>query len=186
MPDNETYMGAGSREDPTLNVRELLEDAITSLKELFQAEIRRVDERHNLLMLQMRELSTAEAKRIDAIRDVDATAVRLANDKAVEQATVLANQVATSAETLRALVATTAATVAANMQQQGMQLAARIEESAKNQNQRDEAILARIGVLEKAHNESQGRSGISVPLLLALVGILSGIIGFIINSFLGK
>lgn len=186
MPDDKIYMGDGNGKDPTLNVRELLDDAVASLKELFQSEIRRVDERHAVLTDQMRALSSAEAKRVDAIREVDATAVRIANDKAVEQASVLASAVATSAETLRGLVATNAAAVAENMRQQGEQLANRIEEMAKNQNQRDEAIIKRISDVEKVQNENQGRSGVSMPLLLALVGILCGIVGFIINSFLAK
>lgn len=74
MPDHETNMNTGNEKDPTINVRKLLEDAIGPLKDLFMSEIRRVDERHTLLTEQMRELSTAESKRLDSIREVDATA----------------------------------------------------------------------------------------------------------------
>ena len=179
-------MNTENGKDPTLNVRELLDDAVISLKELFRSEIRRVDDRHDALIKQMQERMVAESKRLDAIREVDATAVRVANEKTIETAATLANQVSTSAETLRALVAANATTVALNMQQQGAQLAARIEEVTKNQNQRDEAIIGRISALEKAQNESQGRSGVSMPLLMALVGVLCGIVGFIVNSFLGR
>lgn len=184
MPENETLQNGGINKDPTFNVRELLDDAVASLKGLFQSEIRRVDERHIQLTEQMRALQLAEAKRVDAIREVDATAVRVASDKSQEQAIVLANQVATSAETLRQLVAANAATVALNMQQQGLQLAARIEEGQKNQNQRDEAIIARIAALEKSQNENSGKSSLSTPLMMMIAGLVCGIIVFIVESLI--
>lgn len=184
MPENETYMGAGNGKDPTLNVRELLETAVASLKDLFQAEIRRVDERHETLTIQMQERMIAEAKRLDAIREVDATAIRVANDKTIETAATLAGTVSTSAETLRALVAANADTVATNMRQQGEQLAARIEEGQKNQDRRDDAIIGRLSVVEKVQNETMGKSSLSTPLLMMIAGVIAGVIVFIVEQLI--
>ena len=80
----------------------------------------------------------AEAKRIDAIRAVDVNAVSVANERATAQAAVLANQVALSAETLRALVASTASTQATQLNQLTAQL------------------IDRISLLEKSQYENKG------------------------------
>jgi hypothetical protein len=75
------------------------------------------------------QLRVAEAKRIDAIRLVDTTAVAVQNERAVATATTLAKtvqdsaqvlsvQVTKSADDLRTLVATTAAESSRSLQQQ--------------------------------------------------------------------
>src|SRR5664280_1729624 len=110
--------------DPTPNVLRLVESAV----ELFRSEIKRIDERWDIYDNHLKERALAEAKRLDAVREVDATAVRVANDRAIEQASALADQVSTSAEVQRALVAATAAAVAANLQQAAKQLADRLDE----------------------------------------------------------
>lgn len=201
--------GMNNRSDPTQNTLRLIDVTVTGLTEWFKAETRRVDERFAMFSERMKDMSVAESKRLDSIREVDAQAVRVASDRAIEQAAVLANQVATSAETLRGLVATTATTVAINMQQQGSQLADRIEEGQKNQNQRDDMALARIAALEKAQNEgagragmtvampaqvqalqtalakAEGRQGISIQLVVAIALIVGGIIVYIVESLMG-
>jgi len=103
--------------------------------------VRRIDEQANLRADFQVQLNVAEAKRIDAIRAVDVNAVSVANERATAQAAVLANQVAASAETLRALVAATAATQA----QQLGQLTAQLTD--------------RLTALEKAQYENKGSSG---------------------------
>jgi hypothetical protein len=95
------------------------------------------------------KLRTAEAKRIDAIRLVDTTAVAVQNDRAVatattlakvvqDSATVLSLQVTKSADDLRTLVATTAA------------------ESNRNLQQQFAAITTRVSALEQGSVNSSG------------------------------
>lgn len=159
--------------DPTKNVLDLVEAAVRRIDDLRAAETKRVDEvlelrsqrfdqlmnlraEHSEEMMKLRsvhssELMAAEAKRIDAIRVVDVQAVATANEKAGAQATVLANQVAASAETLRALVATTASTAATQFQQVTQQL------------------TDRIASLEKSQYEGQGKQAVADPQLVQLL-----------------
>ena len=85
-----------------------LDERIDSLSHQIEAIADRIDAELKLRSEHAGQLSIAEAKRIDAIRSVDITAVAIANDRAVASAVVLAAQVASSAETLRTLVAQTA------------------------------------------------------------------------------
>lgn len=156
------------KSDPTPNTLRLVDTAISGLTALFASEMHRVDERFLMFSTYMKEMGIAESNRLDAVRAVDATAVNVANDRAIEQASVLATQVATSAETLRALVATTASAVATSLAQVSAQLTDRIAE------------------LEKKQYESQGRSGISSPLLMMIAALAGGIIVFIVESVMGK
>lgn len=127
--------------DPTENVKTMLKEAVQRLDDLRNAEINRVNEQMDLRAEYSVQLGVAEAKRIDAIRAVDVNAVSVANERATAQAAVLANQVAASAETLRALVAATAATTAQQLTQLTTQL------------------TDRLTSLEKAQYESKGSSG---------------------------
>lgn len=96
-------------------VKHLIDIHISKLDEIYKSEFKRVDERITRVTDHQKDLSIAEAKRIDAIRSVDVAAIETANNRATEQAKVLANQVAASAETLRTLVSGTATTVAAQL-----------------------------------------------------------------------
>ena len=148
--------------DPTANVLSLVLAAVTRLDDLRSAETRRledlqisemkrVDDIAKLRAEYQEKLTLAESKRIDAIRAVDVAAVATANERAITQASVLANQVAQSAETLRALVASTAA--AFSTQQQQLQA----------------ALTERIMALEKSANLGAGRQTVSDPMLSDLV-----------------
>lgn len=152
--------------DPTANVLSLVEAAVKRLDDLRAAETRRIDEQARLVAHYTRLLTEAEAKRIDAIRSVDAAAVGVASERATAQAAVLANQVVASAETLRSLVATTAATVATQLQNLSTQL------------------TDRVSLLEKAQYETKGAKGISVPLLATIAGIVGAILSFIVQRAL--
>ena len=132
------------KSDPTDNVRELLvlnterSDSLRAaeqlrVSELMDAERRRVNEQMDLRAEYDAKLAVAEAKRIDAIRAVDVNAVSVANERATAQAAVLANQVAASAETLRALVAATAATQATQLATLTSQLTDRLASLEKSQ-----------------------------------------------------
>jgi len=142
---------------------ELTEAKLDSLKELIKlradysdalrdAESRRVNEVLTLRADYDKRLGEAEAKRIDAIRAVDVNAVSVASQRASDQATVLANQVAQSAEALRSLVATTANTVAQSQQQLATTLS------------------ARLTTLEQGSYQALGKQSFSDPAFAELLG----------------
>jgi hypothetical protein len=122
-----------------------------SLRDLAQAEARRIDEQATLRAAHAKELSDAEAKRIDAIRAVDVNAVAVANERGATAANVLAANVQQSAEALRALVASTATT------------------NATQQQQANTALSARITTLEQANYEGKGKSTIADPAFQELL-----------------
>jgi hypothetical protein len=148
--------------DPTENVLQLVESAIKRLddiaylraeytEKLIAAEAKRIDTAASLRAEYTEKLSAAESRRIDAIRSVDVGAVAIASERAAQQATVLATQVAASAETLRALVATTATTVASQL--------ASVSGS----------LTERIAVLEQSSYVGLGKQAVSDPMLSELV-----------------
>jgi cobalamin biosynthesis Mg chelatase CobN len=83
--------------DPTKNVLEYVQAAITRQDDLRAAESRHVREVATLRERYAQQLRAAESDRIDAIRAVDVAAVNRAGEVAVAQATTLAAQVAISA-----------------------------------------------------------------------------------------
>lgn len=153
--------GPGKEIDPTANVLALVDAAVTRINDVSEvnfrriddlrdAESRRVDERMAIVTDFTEKLREAEAKRIDAIRAVDVNAVSVANERATAQATVLANQVAASAEALRALVAQAATTQAQQLTQLTTQL------------------TDRLSSLEKSSYQGQGKNAVADPQLSAM------------------
>jgi hypothetical protein len=152
----------GAAVDPTRNVLDLVEAAVKRIDDLMnekfarirenvKEEVIRIDSIVALRAEYQEKLALAESKRIDAIRTVDVAAVGIASERAAQQATVLANQVSASAETLRALVSSTASQVATSLSQLQSQL------------------TDRIALLEKSQYESKGRAGVSDPMMMELV-----------------
>src|ERR1035437_3440792 len=90
-----------------MKLRKLLDAELIRIDDNIKLEMKRIDEQMNVRADYNIQLGVAEAKRIDAIRAVDVNAVSVASERANAQAAVLATQVATSAEALRALVAAT-------------------------------------------------------------------------------
>jgi len=174
------------KSDPTPNTLRLMDTAVNGMTALFKSEMKRVDERFAMFSDYMKEMGVAESKRLDAIREVDATAVRVASDRANATAATLATQVSNFNETQRALVNATADAVAKNLQQVSGQINESAKEAQRQQQLKDDAFLASIQAIQKVQNETQGRSGISIPLLLALVGIICGIISSVATSLLGR
>ena len=130
------------------SLREAAQDKIAALN---LSEFKRVDDMATMRAAYQEMLSIAEAKRIDAIRSVDVNAVGVASERATQQAQVLANQVAASADALRALVATTATTFA--QQQQSLQT----------------QITERLALLERSQYESKGKESYADPAMTGLV-----------------
>jgi hypothetical protein len=84
--------------DPTQNVLDLVQAAIQR-----QDDLREMSEKMAELRAQhSQEMRRAEADRLNAIREVDVGAVQRAAEVQLAQATALATQTATLAETLRA------------------------------------------------------------------------------------
>lgn len=155
--------------DPTKNVRDILEAAVKRLDDLRDeninardreiAHVKEMMDMHSMygqkLMEQqavnMEKLQIAEAKRIDAIRAVDVNAVSVASERAAAQANVLANQVTTTADTLRALVVATAA------------------QQAQSLSQLITPLIDRIASLEKAAYEGVGKGRVQDPIYAELL-----------------
>jgi hypothetical protein len=170
-----TLKASATDPDPTLNVKESLAVAVARLDDLRVADAKRFESElsshvilgrerveHLQRMAELRaeyteRLTIAEAKRIDAIRAVDVNAVAVASQRSSDQASVLAAQVAQSADALRTLVASTATTVA-NAQQQ---LATTLND--------------RLTKLEQSQYIGQGRAGFTDPALAELLVEMKGL-----------
>jgi hypothetical protein len=182
--------------DPTKNVLQLVDAAVQRLDDLREADGRRVDEVQRLHVTYAERLAMAESKRIDAIRAVDVAAVQTASDRANAQALVLANQVATSAETLRTLVASTAAAVASSLQQVSGALTERLAMVEKGQYENkglsgvSPQVLQRLADLERTGNlaegKGEGKTAISGPLWAIGASILTAIAIFLLMRAIGK
>lgn len=158
--------------DPSANVIALVEaeskrhdELRLADKELHELEVRRIDDLRNAESRRLSEQATAQAvyqgrlddkekDRLDSIRLVDTQAVAIANERAGQQAIVLANQVAASAETQRTLVNTTATTIAAQLESKLGPLS------------------ERLGKVEQAQYELRGKAGVSDPALDRLTALV--------------
>lgn len=177
--------------DPTINVQNLLKAAIVRQDDLRAAETRRVDqlqvaeqmrasecilaERRRIdEQLELRAhydsmLRDAEANRINAIRVVDVNGATVDRERAATQAAMLANQVVTYADTLRAAAASTATTLAAQLAQQ--------------QQQNND----RFSTLERAQYEGKGKESVSDPALRLMAEQLQAVINTLaLNKGQGK
>lgn len=120
-------------------------DEQAAMRDRFSVESRSIDAKH------YEDLRLAESKRIDAIRNVDVEARKADNERAAAQATLLATQLATTAETLRNQVATTANAAQTQLQQ----LIAPLAE--------------KVAVLEQSLYKGQGKEAVSDPALAQLI-----------------
>lgn len=133
----------------------------------YQLEIRNLEKQMNIKFEYNDRTVAAESKRLDAIRVVDGDAVILANEKIVAQAELLAGQVVASTEALKNLISSTNIAITQQLAQVSTQL------------------TERIAVLEKTQYENEGRSKLSVPLLMMISGGTGGVIVFIVQKLMG-
>ncbi len=161
--------------DPTTNVLNLVESAIRRQDDLRAAADRHLREILDLRATFNEQLREAESARIDAIRAVDVGAVNRAAEVSAQQATTLAAQVATSAETLRAVVA--AAAVASTQA-----LAAALDPIQKDiaDGQKDIADLRRVQYEAQGVKSNVGESRQSLGLWIAFASVLLVAIGLAI------
>lgn len=207
--------------DPTTNVRGLVDEAVRR-----QDDLRKSDHDHMRETVRMQaafeetmritvqkyqeKLDNAESKRIDAIRQVDVSAVAAAAAVQETRANTLAGQVALSADAMRATVAATAQaaqeglTRALDPIQKDIADLRRAQYEA--QGQKSQVIETRgaaedlkplvdaIALLTKAQDQSQGqktqvieRRASTGQLLAIAVGavLLGGFIVALINMLLG-
>lgn len=159
--------------DPTENVRSLVEAGLRR-----QDDLRTMESAHirDLLSLQERyddKLSIAEAKRIDAIRQVDVAAVAQAAKVSADQAATLATQVAVSAETLRTQVATVATASATSLASALSPLVKAIEELRAAQYQQQGQQVQRT--------EGKDTNQWIIGLLVAIGGVMIAMAGVAIT-----
>lgn len=127
------------RGDPSVNVINLVGNAVKYLEDLHNVTEKNYDEKLKLYVEALRRESAVETDRINALRAVDVKAVEVANERAVKQAEVLDKNMLESAATLRESVAQTATTIAAQLQQI------------------INPLLERVSALEKVNYENAGR-----------------------------
>jgi transposase len=176
-------------------LREAMRDAD---RRLHDSEMKRIDEVSILRANHAAELAQAEAKRIDAIRAVDVNAVAIATERANAQAQVLANQVQSSAETLRSLVATTAQsqkqqydqttaqlsdrlTTLEQQQYKGLGSAGQIPPLVQEQLDRQAAL---ISSLKESRDVGSGRQGMSTAVLLSITAIVAALVSVILQRLM--
>lgn len=155
----------GAVVDPTENVKALSEaankrqdDLREASDRLHESEIKRLEaavehgkEIASVLENHAKEMRSAEAARLDSIRQVDVTAVRTEAARALEAIQTLAATTARDAETLRTALNTTATTIASQT-----------SETVKQ-------IVERIAALEKSSYEGVGKQRLADPMMAELV-----------------
>ena len=143
--------------DPTKNVLQLVAAAVTRLDDLRVADARRLEEIATLRSSMERQLMEAELKRIDANRASDISALAMANERAMNQASVLASQLSSIADNLRNLILDSNAKTTAAM-----------EEIANR-------LSTRVTMLEKSQYEGQGREAVTDPRVEQLFEDVKGL-----------
>jgi hypothetical protein len=173
-------------------------------RELLQANTNRLDSEARLRAEFAEKIQATEKARVDAIRQVDKTAVDQTASAALQTAAnlaktqtdsagVLSTQVSTSAEALRNLVATTAAESNRNIQQQfttlGTRVAALEQGSATLGGERkfsDPAVAAladQVRVLVRQQADSAGAgagSSATWAIIIAIAGLAILLIGVVV------
>lgn len=144
--------------DPTENVKALSVAASQRQDDLREEADRRiageVESVRNELKLRAefaKEIRELESRRLDAIRQVDVTAVKTEADRALAAISVLATTTATNAENLRNALTATAQTIATQTSNTVSQ------------------ITERIAALEKSSYEGAGKQQVVDPMMAQLV-----------------
>lgn len=169
MTEISTPYPRASDKDPTHNVLLLVSESARRLDEAIAAETRRQDDlraaetrRIDDLTSQRthynRLLAESESDRIDALRVVDVSNVALANAKAVDQATVLANQLVTSADKVRA------------------EGAAMADAQAKQSALANAELSARLAALEKSNSEGVGKQRVADPMIAEFMADMKAVL----------
>jgi hypothetical protein len=170
----------GPTVDPTENVKDLSEalsqrqdDLRTLTKELFDTKVEQVKEigalraTHQTMMDALRdsharEINTAEAARLNSIRQVDREEVAKTAVTNQTATTALANQTSILAETLRTQVATVERAAEARTTASAM--------AAENRmNQFSADVIKRLSALELSFSEGRGKQAVADPMMEQMV-----------------
>jgi len=130
---------------------ELINEKIRAIKEVVDIRAAHTAEVVNLRADHSKELGALESNRLNAIRQVDVTAVKTEADRALGAIQTLAAQTATNAETLRTALVNTATTIAAST-------AGTVS-----------GLSERIAALEKSTYEGVGKQRVADPMMAELV-----------------
>ena len=141
------------------HVDDMAKEMVT--QDLLKAEMGRVEAALNAHIDYTRMAALAEAKRLDAIREVDATAVKVANDRAIEQALLLAKQVELVATRLEERVTATA------------------KAAAETQAQLFAPLATKLQRVEDKQNEDRGAAKYTDPMLTDLMKEMKEVITFL-------
>lgn len=148
----------GAVVDPTANVIALNEaglkrqdDLRTAAERFMEAASAHLKEMAGLRAEYSKDIRELESRRLDAIRQVDVTAVKTEADRALAAIQTLAAQTATNAENLRNALTATAATI------------------AKQTSDTVGQLIERIAALEKSSYEGAGKSGVVDPMQAQLL-----------------
>lgn len=176
--------------DPTENVKDVLRAAVERIDDIMALRAE-----HQMFVSTLRaeyqeKLDALEAKRLDAIRQVDQLAVKTEADRSAAAITVLATSAATTAETLRNAVNTSATNLATQLTNTVNAITERIAslEKLSYTGQGKQAVvdpqvaemLAEIRGLRTAQTADDGKAaGISSSwaILLAVVGLVGTLLG---------
>lgn len=150
--------------DPTKNVLQLVEAAISRQDDLRAAEASHMRELNAMRDMHFESLRKAEAERIDAIRSVDVQAVQRAAEVQATQAATLAAQVTASAEAMRTQVAAAASAAS-------IALAAALEPV-----QKDIADLRRVQYEAAGQKSQVGESRQNAAAVYALLGLIAAVL----------
>lgn len=144
--------------DPTENVIALTEaghkrqdDLRIAQDKYTEARLKHVEDVGKLRAEHFKEMRRTEADRLNAIRQVDVTAVRTEADRALQAIQALAATTAINAETLRTALTNTAATI------------------AKQTSDTVGQLIERIAALEKSSYEGVGKQRVADPLMADLM-----------------
>jgi hypothetical protein len=192
--------GSNGKQDPSRNTREMVQDAVDrindlatvqrqSVRDLANAETRRVDQLTALRDKYEEKLAVAEAGRLNANRTMDESARAVDRDKAATQATLLAADVKSTAETARLLVAQTRDEATKNLAQQldpiRDKLAALEQAQFQGAGERRASDPAQLQMAEdvrallRTKERVEGRAMLSTPMLMLLSGALIGFLVFL-------
>lgn len=172
----------GNTPDPTRNVMAVIAAAVQRQDDLRHAESRHIREVSNLREHFADEIRKAEAARIDAIREVDVGARVRAEEVNAAQAQTLAQQVALSAEALRAQVETA-------RQQQATALAAALDPIMKDiqdlRRAQYEAQGSKTQVVESS-TSSRSTASIVIAAAVGLFGLLLSLTAIVVTLVLSR
>lgn len=162
--------------DPTQNVLQLVQAAVTRLDDLRILESTHIREMFEIRGQHTKDMRLAEADRINAIRLVDVQAVQRAAEVQAAQASAIANTVTASAEAMRTQVQAAAAAAEANLKASLEPMQKAIADLSRTQYELA-GQRTQIGETRQVNSATYALIGIIITIVLASLTILGFILG---------